>query len=68
MSENAIKSYREQAITVKKMKKSGYWEQRDLYPRMAWHDIHSAVSGGVARDVASHFVQVIYCYLRKHLL
>ncbi len=33
-------------------------ETRDLYPRMAWHDVQSAISGRAARDVASHFVQV----------
>jgi phosphatidylserine/phosphatidylglycerophosphate/cardiolipin synthase-like enzyme len=30
---------------------------RETHPRMPWHDLHSAVSGGPARDVASHFIQ-----------
>ena len=31
---------------------------RDMFPRMPWHDIHAFVGGVVARDIASHFVQV----------
>jgi phosphatidylserine/phosphatidylglycerophosphate/cardiolipin synthase-like enzyme len=30
---------------------------RETHPRMPWQDLHSAVSGGPARDVASHFIQ-----------
>ena len=33
-------------------------EPRELYPRMPWHDVQASVSGLVARDIASHFVQV----------
>jgi hypothetical protein len=34
-------------------------EPRETVPRMGWHDIQASVTGLVARDVASHFVQVI---------
>ena len=34
---------------------------RETHPRMPWHDLHSAVSGAAARDVASHFIQVRLC-------
>ena len=57
-SESASKYYTEKVVITRKLKKSGYWEQRDLYPRMGWHDVQAAVSGRVARDIASHFVQV----------
>jgi len=30
---------------------------RTMTPRMPWHDIHSAVFGKPARDVARHFIQ-----------
>jgi phosphatidylserine/phosphatidylglycerophosphate/cardiolipin synthase-like enzyme len=29
---------------------------RDLYPRLPWHDIHCIVTGDIARDVASNFI------------
>ena len=38
---------------------------RETHPRMPWHDLHAAVSGVAARDVASHFIQVcktLLCY------
>lgn len=57
-----IKNYRDQMQTVKKLKKSGYWETRDLYPRIAWHDVQAVISGSAARDVASHFIQVKVFY------
>lgn len=34
---------------------------RDLYPRMPWHDIHACVSGLPVRDIAAHFIQVLFC-------
>lgn len=42
-------------ITTKKI---NALESRDLHPRMPWHDIQCSISGLIARDVASHFVQV----------
>ena len=30
---------------------------RTVTPRLPWHDIHSAVFGKSARDVARHFIQ-----------
>ena len=33
-------------------------EPREVYPRMPWHDVQASVTGLVARDCASHFVQV----------
>ena len=30
---------------------------RTVMPRLPWHDIHSAVFGKPARDVARHFIQ-----------
>jgi hypothetical protein len=54
----AMNSYKEQYITSQRLKKSSYWETRDLYPRMGWHDVHAGISGRAARDVASHFIQV----------
>ncbi|KAI5065331.1 hypothetical protein GOP47_0020026 [Adiantum capillus-veneris] len=30
---------------------------RQLYPRMPWHDVHCAIWGPACRDVARHFVQ-----------
>lgn len=32
-------------------------EVRETFPRMPWNDVHAAVSGSAARDVASHVVQ-----------
>jgi hypothetical protein len=43
--------------TTKQMKSLAALEPRELYPRMGWHDIQCAISGRVARDIASHFVQ-----------
>jgi ribosomal protein L32 len=43
--------------TKKQMKSLAALESRELYPRMGWHDIQCAISGRVARDIASHFVQ-----------
>jgi hypothetical protein len=54
----AMNTYKEQYITSQRLKKSSYWETRDLYPRMGWHDVHAGISGRAARDVASHFIQV----------
>lgn len=31
---------------------------RELYPRLGWHDVHTKVTGLVARDISSHFIQV----------
>lgn len=36
---------------------------RLLYPRIGWHDVHCKVVGIPARDIASHFVQVIEKYI-----
>ncbi|RYH23733.1 hypothetical protein EON65_17425 [archaeon] len=41
----------------KKSKTLSSLEAREVYPKMGWHDIQAAISGRVARDVASHFVQ-----------
>ena len=41
-------------------KRANALEPRDVHPRMPWHDIQCSVSGLVARDVASHFVQVLF--------
>ena len=30
---------------------------RDIEPRMPWHDVASCVFGAPARDVARHFIQ-----------
>jgi hypothetical protein len=57
-AQSFINNYVEQTYTTKKMKASNYWETRDMYPRMGWHDVQAVVSGNAARDVASHFVQV----------
>jgi phosphatidylserine/phosphatidylglycerophosphate/cardiolipin synthase-like enzyme len=54
----AVDSYAEQYMMKRKLKKSNYWETRDLYPRMAWHDCQVGVSGSIARDLTSHFIQV----------
>jgi hypothetical protein len=54
----AMNNYKEQYITSQRLKKSSYWETRDLYPRMGWHDVHTGISGRAGRDVASHFIQV----------
>lgn len=64
----AVDSYAEQYITSKKLKNSNFWEARDLYPRMGWHDVQAGISGRAARDVASHFVQVnhdVFFYKRQ---
>jgi hypothetical protein len=53
----AVESYKDQYYTAQKLKKSNYWEARDLYPRMGWHDVQCGISGRAARDIASHFVQ-----------
>jgi phosphatidylserine/phosphatidylglycerophosphate/cardiolipin synthase-like enzyme/Ca2+-binding EF-hand superfamily protein len=29
---------------------------RDLFPRLPWHDIHCVLAGSVARDIASNFI------------
>ena len=39
-------------------KAMGALEPREVYPRMPWHDVQASVTGLVARDVASHFIQV----------
>lgn len=40
------------------------YDVRELFPRTGWHDVHSSVNGLVARDIASHFIQVrIYLQL-----
>jgi len=56
-AQSMINSYVEQTYTTKKLKTSSYWETRDMYPRMGWHDVQAVVSGQAARDVAAHFVQ-----------
>lgn len=56
-AQSMFQNYREKVQATKRLQKSGYWETRDVYPRMGWHDLHSAISGGAVRDVASHFVQ-----------
>lgn len=52
-----IKQLHEHHTTTRTTKKTGSLEPRDMYPRMAWHDLQCAVTGRVARDVASHFIQ-----------
>ena len=38
-------------------------EPREVHPRMPWHDVQASVTGLAARDVAAHFVQVIFFLL-----
>lgn len=33
---------------------------RDVFPRMPWHDVHGCVTGLPARDLAAHFIQVLW--------
>eukprot|EP00981_Chlorochromonas_danica_P012554 scaffold5146_cov164-Ochromonas_danica.AAC.3 len=59
-TENAsfmLQSYIGGIQTKKSLKSLSALEPRELYPRMGWHDIHCAINGRLARDVASHFVQ-----------
>jgi hypothetical protein len=35
---------------------------RDMFPRMPWHDIQVFVGGVVARDIVSHFIQVLLLF------
>jgi len=58
-AQSVITSYVGQTYNTKKLKTSHYWGARDLYPRMPWHDVQAVVSGPAARDVATHFIQVI---------
>lgn len=44
------------------MKSGNALDPREVYPRMPWHDIQASVTGLVARDIASHFVQVRFKY------
>lgn len=30
---------------------------RNMTPRMPWHDIHACTYGSAARDIARHFIQ-----------
>jgi hypothetical protein len=32
---------------------------RDMFPRMPWHDVQVFVGGVAARDIVSHYIQVI---------
>ena len=43
-------------------------EPREVYPRMPWHDLQASVTGLVARDIASHFVQVRMCDVKIYYL
>lgn len=50
--------YKEQVSSFQRAtKKASSLEQRDLFPRMPWHDVQAAISGSAARDLAAHFVQ-----------
>ena len=54
-----IQTAKEHYNSVVAQKKAGNTlEPRELYPRMPWHDVQASVTGLVARDCASHFVQV----------
>lgn len=62
-TENAsfmLQSYIGGIQTKKSLKSLSTLEPREVYPRMGWHDIHCAINGRLARDVASHFVQVSF--------
>lgn len=56
--ERAVTHMREQYQGRTTVKRAATLEPRDMYPRMPWHDLQCAVTGTVARDAASHFVQV----------
>lgn len=56
-AQTALQAYVDEVQTKKRIQKSNLWEIRDQYPRMPWHDLQVGVSGRVARDAASHFVQ-----------
>lgn len=52
-----LQNYVDEVTTKRRIKKSIMWEIRDQYPRMPWHDLQVGISGRVARDAASHFIQ-----------
>lgn len=56
-AQTALQAYVDEVQTKKRIQKSNLWETRDQYPRMPWHDLQVGVSGRVARDAASHFLQ-----------
>jgi hypothetical protein len=53
-----IQTAKEMYIQRVQQRAGGGLEPREVYPRMPWHDVQASVSGLVARDVASHFIQV----------
>eukprot|EP01031_Cornospumella_fuschlensis_P036058 gene36058-43728_t len=54
---NMYQSYVAANAANRKSKTLSSLEAREVYPKMGWNDIQAAISGKVARDVASHFVQ-----------
>jgi hypothetical protein len=53
-----IQTAKEMYIQRVQQRAGGGLEPREVYPRMPWHDVQASVSGLVARDIASHFIQV----------
>jgi hypothetical protein len=45
-------------MSISKGDSAVHAETRELYPRQPWHDVHAVVTGPIARDISSHFVQV----------